>query len=200
MPTPEQQWHIFVEQRAAVIAALERGEVDGILPAARGFLDGFAQFLLAHQIVDTLAAFSDPRTRQSIPIAFFGLGLRYKQLFHLSSLSQVGRVLFRSPYILHQLGFNAQQIDDGFYHTQSPQAQKPFDPEAISECFAMVAADRYFEQQQAMLKVLSQHFPAQLRNGLWVMDSIHVSIQRGQHTPVADFKVCVLGIYQDTVV
>ncbi len=41
----ERQWQIFVHNREAVIEALRRGECEGILPAARGFLDGFASFL-----------------------------------------------------------------------------------------------------------------------------------------------------------
>ena len=200
MTTTEQQWHIFVENRAEVIAALERGEIDGILPAARGFLDGFAQFLMEHQILATLSEFSDLRTRQSIPMMFFCSGLLYKPLFQLPSLQQIGSVLFRSPYILRQLGFNAQQMETGFYHTAHRPAQKPFDPEAIGECFAALQSEHYFEQQTQMLKLLAQRFPAQLRDGLWVMDSIHVHLPRGQHTPAADFKACVLGVYQGTVV
>ncbi len=200
MSTREQQWRIFIENRAEVIAALERGEIDGLLPAARGFLDGFAQFLLEHQILDRLSEFSDARTRQSIPIMFFCSGLLYKPLFQLPSLKQIGTVLFRSPYILRQLGFNAQQICDGFYQTQTPQAQKPFDPEAVGDCFASLKPEQFFEQQQAMLRLLAQCFPAQLRDGLWVMDSIHVQIPHGNHTPAADFKACLLGVYQGTVV
>lgn len=198
MTTAEQQWRIFVENRAEVIAALERGEIDGILPAARGFLDGFAQFLLEHQILDTLAQFRDPRTRQSIPMIFFCSGLLYKPLFQLPSLRQIGSVLFRSPYILRQLGFNAQQMNVGFYQTE--RAQKPFDPEAIGECFAELQPAQYFEHQQQMLRVLAERFPAQLRDGLWVMDSMYVHIPRGNHTPAADFKACVLGVYQGDVV
>ena len=45
MPTDrEREWYIFTENREAVIAQLKRGECDGILPAARGFVDGFAEF------------------------------------------------------------------------------------------------------------------------------------------------------------
>lgn len=198
MNNHEQEWRIFVENRTEVMAALERGEVDGILPAARGFLDGFAEFLLENQVMQTLAEFSDPRARRSIPMVFFCTGLVYKPLFQLRSLGQIGSVLFRSPYILRQLGFNARQLEQGFY--QTPEAQRPFDPEAIAECFAEVKAAALFKHQQQMLKVFAQRFPAQLRDGLWVMDSVHFHIPRGNHTPAQQFKACVLGVYQGSVV
>jgi hypothetical protein len=198
MNSPVQEWRIFVENRAAVIAALERGEVDGILPAARGFLDGFAEFLLENQVMQTLAEFKDPRARRSIPMVFFCTGLVYKPLFQLRSLGQIGSVLFRSPYILRQLGFNARQLAHGFY--QTPEAQRPFDPEAIAECFADVKAAALFKHQQQLLGVLAQRFPAQLREGLWVMDSVHFHIPRGNHSPAQQFKACVLGVYQGSVV
>lgn len=194
----EPAWRIFVENRAAVLAALERGEVDGLLPAARGFLDGFAEFLLENQVLATLAQFNDPRARRSIPMVLLCTALVYKPLFQLRSLEQIGSILFRSPYILHQLGFNARQLAEGFYET--PAAQRPFDPEAIAECFAEVPATTFFEEQQRMLGVWAQRFPGQLRGGLWVMDSVHFRIPRGNHTPPAEFKACVLGPYQGSVV
>jgi Transposase DDE domain. len=198
MYSPAQEWRIFVENRAAVIAALERGEVDGMLPAARGFLDGFAEFLLENQVMQTLAEFKDPRARRNIPMVFFCTALVYKPLFQLRSLGQIGSVLFRSPYILRQLGFNARQLEHGFYET--PEAQRPFDPEAIAECFADVKASALFKHQQQMLQVLAQRFPAQLREGLWVMDSVHFQIPRGNRTPARQFKACILGVYQGSVV
>jgi hypothetical protein len=42
----EQEWFVFLENREAVIAALQEGCCDRILPAARSFLDGFAGFCL----------------------------------------------------------------------------------------------------------------------------------------------------------
>jgi hypothetical protein len=52
----------------AVVESLEKGECSGILPAAHGFLDGFADFLLEAGILDAFAQFLDPRQRRSIPI------------------------------------------------------------------------------------------------------------------------------------
>jgi len=59
----QRQWFIFVENREAVIEALTRGECDGILPAARGVLDGFASFLLNHGIMEVFETFPEQRTR-----------------------------------------------------------------------------------------------------------------------------------------
>ena len=45
----EQDGFVFVENREAVLAALKEGCCDGILPAARSFLDGFSEFCLRLQ-------------------------------------------------------------------------------------------------------------------------------------------------------
>lgn len=44
----------------------------------------------------------------------------------------VGDTLFRSPYLLRLLGFNARHIEEGFYATPG---QKPFDVESLGEFF-----------------------------------------------------------------
>ena len=198
MVTQEQTWRIFVENREAVVAALKEGKCDGILPAVRGFLDGFAEFLLDAQVLAILEGFPDCRVRRSIPIFFFCNTLVYRPLFQLPRLAHIGRVLFRSPYILRQLGFNAQQIEEGFYHTAS--GQRPFDEEAIAECFAQAKAEDFLDNQKAMLKQLVSYFAGQFRESVWVMDSVHFSTPRGNRVPAGDYKACVLGILQDTVV
>jgi len=49
---------IFVENRDRVVQVLQRGECDGVLPAARGFLDGFAGFLLEAGVAYALVHFT----------------------------------------------------------------------------------------------------------------------------------------------
>ncbi len=198
MADRKSEWHIFVENRDRVVQALQRGECDGVLPAARGFLDGFAGFLLEAGILAALEQFPDCRERRSIPIFFFCHTLIYHPLFHLSHLAQIGRTLFRSPYILRQLGFNALQIESGFYHTAN--GQHPFTVEAIPECFARAKAQDFQDHQRLVLKRLIAYCPGQFRSRLWVMDSVHFSIPRGPHTPALAFKACVLGVWQDHVV
>jgi hypothetical protein len=107
MAEHQRAWEIFVENREAVIAALERGECAGILPAARGFLDGFAGFLLEAGVLDVMEEFPDHRERRTIPMFFFCNILVYRPLFRLERMAPIERTLFRSPYILRQMGFNA---------------------------------------------------------------------------------------------
>jgi len=61
MADRKSEWHIFVENRDRVVQALQRGECDGVLPAARGFLDGFAGFLLETGILAAPEQFPDCR-------------------------------------------------------------------------------------------------------------------------------------------
>ena len=134
MAEHQQAWQIFVENREAVVAALERGECAGILPAVRGFLDGFAGFLLEGGVLELLEEFPDHRQRRTIPMFFFCHTLVYRPLFRLERIAPIERTLFRSPYILRQLGFNALQMEEGFY--QTPEGQRPFRAQAIADCFS----------------------------------------------------------------
>ena len=192
------EWQIFVENRDAVVSALKQGHCDGILPAARGFLDGFAQFLLEAGILTVFEQFPDARDRRSIPIMFFCHTLVYRPLFNLPRLAPIERTLFRSPYILRQLGFNALQIEHGFY--QSHSETHPFCIEALPECFAQASADDFLTNQQAVLKALVRYCPGELRSQTWVMDSVTIRVPRGAHTAGFGFKACILGVWQETTV
>ena len=198
MAEHRQEWQVFIENREAVIESLRHGECDGILPAARGFLDGFAGFLLEGGLLDTLAEFPDGRQRRSIPIFFFCHTLIYRPLFALKRLAPMERTLFRSPYIMRQLGFNALQIERGFYDT--PAGQHPFTVEAITECFAEVEAADFLAHQRQLVRKLAAYCPGQFHSGLWVMDSIIITAPAGAHTEAFRFKACILGLWQDEVV
>lgn len=198
MADHEREWRIFRMNREAVLESLGRGECSGILPAARGFLDGFADFMLDAGILKAFEQFSDPRQRQSIPIFFFCNSLVHRPLFHLERLAQIQRTLFRSPYILRRLGFNARQIAEGFYDTTD--GETPFTVEAIAECFARADPEDFMANQKQVLKQLVEYCPGEFREALWVMDSVHVSVPRGAHTSALHFKVCVLGVWQESVV
>lgn len=181
-----------------MVEALKRGECDGILPAARGFVDGFAGFLLEAGILEAFERFPDPRQRRSIPIFFFCNTLVHRPLFHLRRMKPIEETLFRSPYILRQLGFNARQIAEGFYHTVGDR--QPFTTEALAECFAASKAEDFLENQQQVLRRVVAYCPGQFLHGTWVMDSVHIHVPRGAHTEAQAFKVCVLGVWQDEVV
>lgn len=194
----EEEWFVFTENRTTVAAALERGECDGILPAARGFLDGFAEFCLESGVLTALDTFPDPRDRRSIPLFFFCNTLIYRPLFQLRRLAPIERTLFRSPYILRQLGFNARQIEKGFYHTAA--GPKPFTIKALTEVFAQTQPSDFVTNQQAVLRALWSYCPGEFRSALWVMDSVHIHVPAGAYTPAKTFKACVLGVWQDSVV
>jgi hypothetical protein len=198
MAERERAWQIFLENRQAVVEALEQGECTGILPAARGFLDGFAGFLLEAGLLEILEQFPDHRQRRTIPIFFFCNSLVHRPLFRFERLAPIERTLFRSPYILRQMGFNALQIEKGFY--QTPEGQRPFTVEAIAECFAEATAEDFLAHQKLVLKALVAYCPGQFRRKLWVMDSLNFHVPRGAHTEALSFKACILGVWQESVV
>jgi hypothetical protein len=198
MAERERAWQIFLENRQAVVEALEQGECTAILPAAGGFQDGFAGFLLEAGLLEILEQFPDHRQRRTIPIFFFCNSLVHRPLFRLERLAPIERTLFRSPYILRQMGFNALQIEKGFY--QTPEGQRPFTVEAIAECFAEVTAEDFLTHQKLVLKAFVAYCPGQFRRKLWVMDSLSFHVPRGAHTEALSFKACILGVWQQSVV
>lgn len=160
----EQDWFIFIENREAVIEALKVGQCDGILPAARSFLDGFAEFCLRAGVLAAFEAFPDRRARRSIPMFFFCNSLVYRPLFHLPGMSPIERTLFRSPYIMRQMGFNARQIEAGFYTTA--EGETPFRAQAIAEAFARSRPEDFLVNQQAVLAALWDYCPGEFRSAL----------------------------------
>lgn len=54
-------WVLLSEDPEAVLSALERGETDGILPAASGFMDRFAKFTLGMGIPAVFEEFPEHR-------------------------------------------------------------------------------------------------------------------------------------------
>jgi hypothetical protein len=197
MLAEEQPWRIFWENRAAVVEALKHGHCDGILPAARGFFDHFAQFLDEHNILLHLEDFPDHRQRRSIPAFFFCHSLLYKPLLKIERLNHLPDVLFRSPQVMRQLGFNARQIEAGFYENAG---HKPFDIEALCDFFATTTDDDYVAHQQRMLKQMVVEWPQVWASGKWVMDSMIFATAPGAHDLAAGrYKVCVLALWRDDV-
>lgn len=191
-PEARDQWALFVENRDAVVGALRRGECDGILPAACTFFDGFAAFLLEHGIIEVLGTLADHRERRSIPAFFFASTLLHMPLFRLQHLADVENVLFRSPFILRNLGFNARQIADGFYATSGP---RPFSAEALADFCAELPAEDLLNHQLAVVRQLRVEFPEVFRQGTYAMDCFLVTCPPGRKAmPAVRLKFCVLSL------
>jgi hypothetical protein len=190
-----EQWQLVLEDREAVIAALERGECDGILPAACGWLDEFGQFCVHSNVPALLALLPDARARCSIPAALLGTVLLYKQLLRIPSLAQMGRVLFRSPALLRQMGFNWRQVNHGFY---AGEGRTPFDEEALAEFFAGIGRDELWAFQQRLLPALVEQCPELLGEGTLMMDCLTVSVPAGHRGRAGGrYKACVLMSYRE---
>lgn len=157
LPVAERDpWVLFEENREAVVAALRRGECEAILPAARTFLDDFAEFLHQHQLLEQFGHFPDDRARRSIPTFFFCFTLLSLPLLRLSPLADSEGVVFRSPFILRLLGFNARQIAEGFDASTGP---RPFTAEALGDFFAEVSLETLLALQLTLLRHLHRQFP-----------------------------------------
>jgi len=177
------------EDRERVVTLLEQGICDAILPAVPRLLDGFAQFLLDHGVMEYFERFPDARVRRSIPAFFFGHLLLVHRLLRLPSLRQLPAVLFRSAAVLRTLGFNLVQIEQGFYANGS---QRPCDEEAIAEFFAGLPASALEAHQRELSNHLIDEFPALGESGVFFLDGSKVSLPGARGHQASSFLVCVL--------
>jgi len=185
-------WSLVTEDRATVLAALQRGECDGLLPAAVGFLDDFATFLDGCGVLSQFEHFPDPRQSRSIAPQFFCNVLLHKCLFRLPKLADIERVLFQSPDVLRRLGFNFRQIHEGFYHGS---AHKPFNSEALADFFNEIEAPPLQEHQRQLSRQLVQQFSWLVEDGTAILDANTTVVPPGHfQRPGAQLKACVLGL------
>lgn len=184
-------WALLSENREAVLAALLRGETDGIVPAASGFMDRFAQFLIKLEIPSLLDGWPDSRRRRSIAPFFFCNVMLHKSVFRLDSLCKIGPFLFSSPDVMRTLGFNMRQITGGFY---SSGEQRPFNEEALSDFFASCKLSEFLSnQRQVLLRLVDAH-PEMLEEGTLVIDCKDIRIPAGNRgRPQTHLEACVVS-------
>jgi len=159
-----------------VLSALERGETDGILPAASGLMDHFAELMVGLGLPAILDKFPDHRKRRWIAPFLFCNVLLHKSLFRLESLSSIGPFLFSSPDVIRALGFQMRQITEGFYAGSS---QKPFNEEALADFFAICELSDFLSNQKLVLRALLKKHPEILEDGSLVTDCMDVRIPAG---------------------
>lgn len=187
-----EEWILLSENKDAVLSALERGETDGILPAASGLMDRFAKFLLSIGIPAILDGFADYRKRKSIPAFLFCNLLLHKALFRLESLSRIGPFLFSSPDVLRTLGFNMRQIQQGFY---SGSQDRPLNVEALGDFFALCELPDFQANQKQVLVKLLEKYPRLLGGGTLIMDCLEIRIPPGHKgRKAASLEACVICV------
>lgn len=185
-------WAMVTQDRDAVIAALQRGDCDGLIPAAGQFMDQFAQFLSDRGILPFFEQFPDGRARRSIGPEFFCSTLLHKALFRLDSLAKIGTVLFHSPDVLRLLGFNFRQIHEGFYEGDG---QRPFDPEALADFFDRLDPAQLEQHQLALSTHLLKRCPQLAETGTAVLDATTTTVPPGhRNRPGGQIKACVLAL------
>lgn len=183
-------WVLLSENREAVLAALERGESDGILPAASAAMDRFAKLLNSSGILRVLGGFADYRSRESIPSFLFCNLLLHKAIFRLESLSRIGPFLFSSPDVLRMLGFNMRQIQEGFY---SGSRERPLNVESVGDFFASCRLEDFQANQEEVLGLLVRRYPELFCDMSLVMDCIDVRIPAGARgRKEAHLDLCVI--------
>jgi hypothetical protein len=138
----------------------------------------------------------DPRQRRSIPAFFFCTTLLHLPLLRLDHLVDIENVLFRSPFILRTLGFNARQIAEGFYASNgASKGPRPFTAEALGDFFESVSAGALLDLQLAIIRRLRQQCPRLFEQGTYAMDCFLVTCPSGARSlPEVRLKYCVLSL------
>ncbi len=116
-----------------MLARLERGECEGLLPDFWLESDDLLHFALDLGAFDVFATLPDPRKRRTIPAALFGKVLLAGTLPDGPSLRQMGATVFHSAVLLDQLGVNFTATRAGGARTGD---ERPFDMEALGDYFA----------------------------------------------------------------
>src|SRR4030042_3151245 len=110
---PGQAWSVVVRSQEAVLAGLERGECDGILPDEWLEPDQLIQTALEEGFLDWFEDFPDPRRRRSIDKQLFCRVLLCGRLVDTPSVAATGRGVFHSATLLDKLGFNFRLVGEG---------------------------------------------------------------------------------------
>ena len=166
-------WVLLTENPKVVLAALKRGDTDGIVPAASGSMDRFAEFMIELGIPQVMEKFPDHRKRKWIDAFLLCNIMLHKAIFRLDSFSSIGPFLFSSPAVLKTLGFNLAQITKGVYEGC---AQKPFNEEAMSDFFAACSPDDFLSNQKMLAKWLLLRHPEIIEDGSLIMDCLYLGL------------------------
>ena len=143
MSQSSETWSVVVRNQEAVVAALGRGECDGILPDEWLEPDNLVQTALEEGVFEWFEAFPDRRRRRTIEQARFCKVLLCGRLVDAPSIAETGRVVFHSATLLDKLGFNFRQVREGGRRTGD---HRPFDEEALEDSFARLQSHDYLLQ------------------------------------------------------
>jgi len=187
--SPKQPWSVVVRDQEAVLAGLERGECDGILPDEWLDADNLVQTALDEGFLDWFDDFPDRRRRRSVDKRLFCRVLLCGRLVDSPSIADTGRVIFHSATLLDKLGFNFRMIREGGTRTGD---YRPFDEEALEDFFATLGADDYLAHQVALSGKLRQH--PLLQGTVWVLDCRDTKVPNGHHHAERHHKACVLSV------
>lgn len=187
-------WEVVTRDEARVLARLERGECDGLLPDTWLDPDDLLHFALDLGAVETFASLPDPRQRRTIPSALFGKVLLAGTLPDAPSLRQMGATVFHSAVVLDQLGVNFYATREGGARTGD---ERPFDVEALGDYLAALTPEDYTTHAQQLARWLRAQDG--LHGATWAMDCVDVRLPKGRvpRGTVAEtrhLKVAVLSV------
>ena len=182
-------WSVVVRNQEAVVAALGRGECDGILPDEWLEPDNLVQTALEEGVFEWFEAFPDRRRRRTIEQARFCKVLLCGRLVDAPSIAETGRVVFHSATLLDKLGFNFRQVREGGRRTGD---HRHFDEEALEDSFARLQSHDYLLHQLGV-SVRLRASPA-LQGDTFVLDCQDTPIPNGHHQPGYHLKTAVLSV------
>jgi hypothetical protein len=189
MSKSSETWSVVVRSQEKVLAGLERGECDGILPDEWLEPDQLVQTALDEGFLDWFEDFPDRRKRRAIDKRLFCRVLLCAQLVDARSIAQAGRVIFHSATLLDKLGFNFRMIREGGKRTGD---HRPFDEEALEDYFAKLTPQDYLSHQLGVSGKLRER--PELQGRVWVLDCRDTRVPNGHHQEGRHWKAAVLSV------
>ena len=191
---PQPGWAVVVRNESRVLAQLEQGHCDGLLPDDWRDPDDLVHFALELGAIDQFATLPDPRQRRTIPAALLGKVLLVGTLPDHTSLRQIGATVFQSAVILDQLGFNFFATREGGARTGDA---RPFDVEALGDFLAGLTSAQYTAHALRLAAWLRAQ--PELAGTTWALDCVDVRIPKGrvpqgQTAQTVHLKVAVLSV------
>jgi hypothetical protein len=147
MAVVQQYREVIRLKQRQVLRRWERGYLPRVSSSTTQLMDLFCFFLEEHGVRKLLGSFPDFRLRRTIGIYFFAATLLFKALLKANAYEALPPRLFSNTYLLRQLGFNLQQIEEGFSRKGD---QRPFDVESLLDALRKLAPEAvqhwYIEQ------------------------------------------------------
>jgi len=152
---------VIVLNQELVREKLRQKKYDDVCLSAWGRLDEFVHFIISFGILDMLGRLGLTTGHSGIPVFILVMLALSKSLFGLRFDDNI-KYLFQDQHVLRLLGFNLQQIKEGYSRRTKPDGSKPIHPDTVRNFLCSLG---YKETTGLLVKVVRKLFALGLLRG-----------------------------------